>query len=209
MSRSRKYISHAVLLLTMVTLVAVSLCCTAGYRLYTEDEGIAHFSFEYPSNMKDAEVYHPEKGNHVSVTMIRRVVENGWWDKDLYIIAQRPPVPNYEDADNVSMMFEKYLADIEDTYEITEVLESSTVNISGMQAEQVVYMYDEYSWYSWPTQIPPEGKPGGTSLVWIDRIIFLEHDGLVWFIRMKSTKETAEEARLDFEHILQTFTFLD
>ena len=209
MSRSRKYIPHAVLLLVLVSLVAVSLCCTGEYKRYTEDEGIAHFSFEYSKDMKDIEAYHPEGGRHVSVSMIRRVVEDGWWDKDLYIIGQRPPVPGYEYAENTSMMFEKYLADIEATYEVTGALESSSVNISGMQAGQVVYMYDEYSRYKWPSQIPPAGKPGGTSLVWIERIIFLEHDGLVWFIRMKSTEDIAEEARLDFEHILQTFTFLD
>jgi len=117
-------------------------------------------------------------------------------------------------ASNTSCVFyagsflEAYIIDIKDSFEVFQVLERSSVNISGISAEQVVYAYDEFSVRNPLPDAPLKGTPSGSSLIWVGRAIFFDHDGLVWFIRMKSIEEAAEKTKLDFEHLIETFRIL-
>jgi len=198
------YITISIMLFMMLT---VSPGCNIGYKLLTEDKEIAHFSFEYPADLN--EVVRSSEDDFICISLIREVVKDGWWDKSLSFITQKPPVIGYEEAYDAGSFIEAYITRLKDSFEVVQVLERSSVNISGISGEQVIYTYDDFSRRMPLLDAPLEGEPAGPSLIWIDRAIFFDYNGLVWFIRMKSTEETSEQTKLDFEHLIETFRILE
>ena len=200
---------YTILLIILLIILSVSMNCSNGYKLLTEDEGIAHFSFEYPADLNEVEFIRSSTDDFICVSLIREVVKDGWWDKSLSFITQKPPVIGYEEAYDAGSFIEAYITRLKDSFEVVQVLERSSVNISGISGEQVIYTYDDFSRRMPLLDAPLEGEPAGPSLIWIDRAIFFDYNGLVWFIRMKSTEETSEQTKLDFEHLTETFRILE
>ena len=207
--KTRDWILYITITTILFIMLTVYSGCNTRYRLLTEDEGIAHFSFEYPADLNEVEFIRSSTDDFICVSLIREVVKDGWWDKSLYFLAEKPPVLEYEDAYDANSLLEAYIMDIKDSFEVFQVLENSSVNISGISAEQVIYTYDDFSRRMPLLDAPLEGEPAGPSLIWIDRAIFFDYNGLVWFIRMKSTEETAEQTKLHFEHFIETFRILE
>ena len=198
---------YILLLILPFIMAPVSTGCFFKYKQFVEDKGIAHFSFEYPADLDEHDRVRSRE--FVSASFYRCLVEDGWWDKRLYVIAEKPPVLGFEDVYDAATMLDRYISRMKNDFEVAQVLERSSVNISGVSGEQVVYTYDEYSGTFPLFDAPLEGHPGGPSLIWIDRLICFDHNGLVWFIRMKSVEGAAEKTRLDFEHFIQTFKILE
>jgi len=200
---------YTILLIIPLIILSVSMNCSNGYKLLTEDKGIAHFSFEYPADLNE-ETIRSSMDDYICVFIIRRVVKDGWWDKDLYVLAEKIPIQRFEaEIHDAVTMIEKYISDVKDSFEVFQVLEKSSVNIGGVSGEQVVYTFDAFSRRMPLLDAPLEGEPAGPSLVWIGRLICFDHNGLVWFIKMESTEETDEQTKLDFEHFIETFRILE
>ena len=203
------YWKFSVTIITILFISIISAGCSAGYRLLTIDEGIAHFSFEYPADLNEVDISRYNLDIYVSAYLIRSVVKDGWWDKSLFVAAEKPPVLGYEDAHDAGTFLVEYINKLKDDFKIVQVRERTPVTIGGIQGEQVVYSYDERSMRMPLPDAPLKGHPGGSSLIWINRAIFFDHDGLVWFIRMSSIEEEAEKTKLDFEQFIDTFEILD
>jgi hypothetical protein len=78
-------------------------------------------------------------------------------------------------------------ANIAGSHSPEQELERSSVTIAGISGELVAYSYT--------SQDSPM----------VDRTIFFDAYGTLWHIFIYSHPEKAEEAKLDFDHIIQTF----
>jgi len=210
-SKKENYRFSVILLLILSVLVMIFSACISNYRTFSSNEGIAHFSFEYPSDMKylkfNDEGYVSEK--YITLLFRREIVEDGWFDKDLYIAAFKPPGFNELSISDAKTLLEQDIIRLDEAFEVSKVLERSPVNIGGISGELVVTSWDMMSPRMSLPDGPFEGTPQQPSLMMIGRSAYFDQGGLVWIIRMDSTEEAEEETGEDFAHILKTFKILD
>jgi hypothetical protein len=181
--------------------------CLSKYETFSNNEGIAHFSFEYPGDMENLDIYRTDK--YVAVYFIREIVEDGWFDRDLYVTVYKPPGFKGLSISDAKTLLEDYIILLDEDFKVSKVLERSPVNISEIPGELLVTTWDMMS-----PRIPLpdgalEGTPHQASLMMISRRAYFDQGGMVWKIQMESTEEVAEETKEDFEHILNTFKIMD
>jgi hypothetical protein len=97
---------------------------------------------------------------------------------------------------------EKEISRWEDEPEF-KVLERTEVEISGIPAEKVVLTYKYF-----PTDVGLGYATEELEYI-IQRSIFFDCDGFIWWIEEQSNIEVAEVHKVHFEHVLQTFSILD
>jgi hypothetical protein len=78
-----------------------------------------------------------------------------------------------------------------------KLLERSSVKIGTITGEQLVY-----------TSTLLVG-PNDTPVSEITWEVYFDHGGLIYNLHMSADQDIADEAEADFEHILETFKFLD
>lgn len=201
------YRSCIICLLVLFTLTLTFSACLSKYRTYLNKEGIAHFSFEYPKDIEKSRIHRTDE--FVDVYFRREIVKDGWFDRDLYIAAYKPPGFADISISDAKNLLEQGVILLDEAFEVSKVLERSPVNINGIMGELLVYTWDMMSPRMDLPDGPLEGTPQQPSLMMIGRGAYFDHDGLVWMIRMDSAEEVAEETRLDFEHVLGSFKFID
>lgn len=78
-----------------------------------------------------------------------------------------------------------------------ELIERGPIIVSGIHAELVIiktnYIIDKMNYYN-PV---------------ISRRVYFKRGNMIWIIDIKSSEEKAEQARQDFEHIIDSFKFLN
>jgi hypothetical protein len=84
---------------------------------------------------------------------------------------------------------------------VKDILERTTININGISGELVVY--------SSKVGLIPEAPLESSEIVRINRTVCFDYGGLIWIIIIESDEDKADQAKADFEHILQTFKILD
>ena len=82
-----------------------------------------------------------------------------------------------------------------------EMRERSTIEIDGVQAEQIVFFYRA-------VREDIGHGPGGDPEPTIERALYFDYRGLIWDIRISSNEEVIEEHKVHLEHMLETFQFL-
>ena len=80
-----------------------------------------------------------------------------------------------------------------------ELLERAPLTVAGIEGEMVAYLVDK---------LMPIPREDGQRLAYC-RVVFFEHDGLIWEIEAECHQEIMDEVRADFEHIVETFTILE
>ncbi|MDD5039162.1 MAG: hypothetical protein PHN78_07595 [Dehalococcoidales bacterium] len=199
-----------IILLILVALIGMTIMTNhyLKYRLLTEVRGIAQFRFEYPASF--GVTYPTIKDNGTSIFFTRRVIKGGWFDKSLYFGVGKPSfwgMPSEQsDAKNA---LEADIARIEKAFKAVDIIDNTTVSVDGIVASVIVIRYD---WYSmWPSlpDAPLQGTPKGPNLIMIDRSVYFDYDGLVWVIKMGAYEKVADEAKVEFDHIIETFKILD
>ena len=87
-------------------------------------------------------------------------------------------------------------------YNNYKVLEQTSVELSGAIGEQVIYFYK--------TAIEgPSNEPAGGLEPTIARDIYFDYGGLVWNIAIISNQEVVDIHEVYFEHMLETFQFIE
>jgi hypothetical protein len=104
------------------------------YRLFAENESIAHFSLEYPVDYNSYWHYRSNwdytnqgwiPNSDVTISFSRQVVNNGWFDKSLVIDAS-------VGERDIQTQLEKVASGLLDQFKTARILEKSSVNISNM-----------------------------------------------------------------------------
>ena len=166
-----------------------------GYKQLSVEEGIAHFSFEYPCNWEIGIVDTSEDYTDVSVTGAHIRTRGAHLPSSTWILFVDWPdgdIPSAAAAMEDSLSFWE-------TQDAFELLERSVVEIAGVRAELVVFL-DEISrdWVRVPEPVPS-----------ISRELYFDCGGLIWNIYCSSILDAAEADNVHFEHLLETFRILD
>ncbi len=197
---SIRHAFRACLLLVALTVTApvVSGCDTSEYHTfsfthttgtdssYSVRETVA-FSFAYPSGYRKVMTY--AKSNRAAPVAVRFARATGSFGRvrqtdTVFAVNIEWPGREWRDAKEA---VDRAISGL-DSLEL--VRERSAATVAGIPAEQVAY-HDP--------RMPetPEARE-----------VFFDHDGRIWNILIYSETIGAEQAKLDFEHIVQTFKIL-
>lgn len=166
---------------------------TPGYKLFILREGVGHFSFEYPDDHEQGslDIY----SDITFVTFHRSLTEDIYYDSTFSIIIFQAGKFNFPNA-NTALEYD-ILLNNKATKDF-QILERSSINIGGVEAELLV------------NSCFPEKEFGGfTTKIQKNRDIYFNHKGYIWDISMITMEEVAEVAQTYFDHMLETFKIID
>ncbi len=184
--------------LAVVAAMAAACGGTSPYKTFSFDhrtkpsaqnaaEQVTHFSFEYPRDYRRTSTYvKPDPVPPIGVRFARATGTLG-------CVRQTDTVFGI----NIGYGFSGYMNAAESASRAVSALgegglvrEHSSIIVAGLTGDQVVY-HD-------PRQ------PNAPEV----REVFFDYDGRIWDLYIYSEAALAEQARLDFEHIIQTFKIL-
>jgi hypothetical protein len=176
-----------------IFLAAMNGCsCNAEYIEATVTKMGITFSFEYPSSYIDP-----------SGTLTNEYPSGGVTeyvsDNDRYLIKKIITVSIREaslEYPTSGVLIDHAIEDLEMFWGQFELIERSNVRVAGIDGEMVVY-----SGY-----FQNLGYTSNHYQVWE---VYLDYMGQIVIIMLYSTVNMADEAEADFEHLIQTFKFLD
>lgn len=172
------------LIALMVAVPTLTGCNTSQYKTYTLKHGAVHFSFEYPSYYKkQSEYLQSSELAPIGVRFVHRQPAAPSEDT-VFGLNIAPPAPEWRDAKAAVAR----IISLGDTIQVTE---QSPINIAGISGELVVYL---------------DSRMPNTPSV---REVFFVSDALLWNISIYSDESEADQAKVDFDHILQTFKILE
>ncbi len=198
MKRKELFFHTLQIIIALLILIAFSSCNrNQGYVTYDFRYGsIVHFSFEYPSSYEAQSEDAVGIGNPAYLWHRASSKPFPWNDISILFITYSKGTIAY----NATAMLDYDLANLRNLSPPGQfsLLERSKIVVSGVQGELAAIRYP----------IPPNIAyygPGPT----ITRIVSFDKDDLIWVITLNSNQEAADKAKADFEHILQTFKFLE
>lgn len=180
------------------------------YNVYTQTEGIAHFSLEYGTKFKYNGVVKLEnwafsvwfEGPPVSdkTGTTHTAFGVNIWDTK----SKTAPYSIASTSDTARTWLNKRLSRIEEInmsgFLEGKLLDKSEITVDGVRADKIIFLEG--------LNIAPRMDGIKEQFYWVKRQVFFDYNGLIWIIEMSSDQSTAAVDGKDFEHILQTFKFL-
>ena len=162
-----------------------------GYTRFTVKEGLALFSFEYPTFFLKPRLdrSHEPAYDHVGSLGASIPPEQGIEFLFIYI---RSPSDSFPDS---STKLDSDLKEQFETLRDFRLLERSPIDVSGSRGELITFTY-----YGLTILLEQGGPEIGTSYV-----AYFDHDGLIWEIIITADEDGAKDAKTHIEHILETF----
>ena len=161
------------------------------------------FTFEYPrcfelidlNRMPDIAHY---RSYVTDVTFLRRVEDKLFFEEFISVVVHRPGVWGDTDAktyiNNVINMYSS-----PPDYENFQLIQKTSINIDGLPAEYISFSYHTPT--SEGTSYPPYDR--------VVRLVSFDYDGFLWKLRFDCYTESAEETELYFNHLIETFEFIE
>jgi hypothetical protein len=168
----------------MVVVPTLTGCKISQYKTYTLNHGAVHFSFEYPSCYeKQSEYLQSSELAPIGIRFVHRQL-NAPSKDTVFGVSISPPAPEWPDAKGA-------VARIISLGNTIQVTEQSLITIAGISGELVVYLDSR--------------MPDTPSI----REVFFVFDGLLWNIFIYSDVSKADQAKADFNQILQNFKIVE
>jgi hypothetical protein len=190
-----------VIILCLNTLAITSCTSTinSAYRIFTLHAWDNRFYFEYPASYQKPFVDRTALPNLISVT-ITSVIGNDYGN-DPYIGITLLNSEYY--STDAKTMLERDLEEYESSYYYTnfELLDRSQITVSGLQGEQFTFAYTFH-----PDPLSP--RAGENPFPMVQRVVYFSSNRVIWHLTLSSSLSIADEAKIDFEHILGTFKIL-
>ena len=192
------------LILLLASLMVILLGCnTAEYRTFTFERGV-NFTFEYPSHYKINSIYSFVEGKSAGGLIFFDKLSSKYSLYGFIDVTIRDPSEKFP---NAKTAIEQIALGEFDIYTsgpgelIRNILERTTINMNGISGELIVYSHR----VGFVETLPYESS----KIVRINRTLFFDHSGLLWSIAIESDEDKAEQAKADFEHLLETFQILE
>lgn len=179
-------------LLAAVTALMAALSILTGcgslpaslYRTYSIKHGDVAFSFQYPTYYRLIHTYTRSDPNaSVEVMFARTKLVRGYSDNYLDVSAGSPLA-----AERRPMVVINQL--LSDAMHRTE-LERYSTSVAGIPAELVAYSYTSNS-----------------GVLMVTRAVYFNQNIRLWRIELGSDETGADVAKLDFQHVVETFKIL-
>jgi hypothetical protein len=212
--KSKKYlkVEHLIMLgVILLTMLMLPGCNQSGYQTFTAKNSLGQFYLEYPS------VYREKDGPTLNLKDEYFTVSFLYPDKAYKMVN---PDPNTQDTKTVTVYHEPALIHIfisnrgssaktlfEDgltrasRWANFNLLERSTISISSIPAE--------YAHFVSSSLLPMRPAPGEEIPLKHYWQAYFNYNDLVWRVELESEGEMAEQAKADFEHVIQTFKILN
>ena len=186
---------HGVLLLAVISgFVTILTGCSmfSGYKQAVITEGDISFSFEYPSSFPEPRI---TLGTIVADIVMERPASNNIRNEidGQIAIAIWSELP----FTNATVYLDYILEDLQFHWGDFTLHERSIINIGGLSGEKVIYSgrfevniftFDHMKWQE----------------------VFLDYQGMIWIISYTSDADvTDDNAEEEFEHLINSFKFLD
>jgi hypothetical protein len=176
---------------SLLALALLASACTAPYRTYTflhETKPVTgygvgyrtHFSFEYPAGYKLVNKY---------AQSAPQAPINVRFSSGTTTFGVNVGLPN-RDTRNSKMAADKTVDSVVSFLNDPTLIQRSAANISGIAAEIIVF---------------PDNRGPGNLMV---QAMFFDFDDRIWDLFIYSQISSAEQAKLDLEHIVETFKIL-
>jgi len=198
------------------------------YIAFTAEDAVPSFSFEYPSDytlysyqpmpgypstsviLSDVDYQYQEViiDGQIYVTNIVEYPPEAEWDyKDIniYVHKANEYAPGAETE--VNERIDEYKQMVRAGYnEDFKLLEKNRVMVAGMEGWEIVVSFTDL-----PVIPPgfPDAGPRTRAVSVIGRELFFDYQNTVWRISVFSDAGNADQAKLDYEHILGTLRILD
>lgn len=200
--RVRIYRALCAALILLCLAPAAGAGCTEceGYKQLTVKEDLARFSLEYPCNWRRTVVEtHPEgESFYMSLSItgpgIRindSPVASALWNLSVNWTSEERP--------DATVALDSSLSSWDRISSSFQLLERSTVEIAGIQAERATfYNATAADGIRWKNPVP----------ITVTEYYF-EYGGFIWRIHSSSPLDLAKENEVHFNHILETFKMLE
>jgi len=183
-----------IMIVSFATMMGCNSTDTTGFSKFTVTEGLSHFSFEYPAFYRTPYVDRALEPNSTEVKT-GGVIQPGVRGIESLHIEIFQVSDSFPDA---KAMLDSSLSRSEEHQDF-ELLERSPITIDGVEGEQIVYSY-----YGFHATMESEAETGTAYKAYFDC------KGLIWRIVMLVDEYAqAERAEADFDHVIETFRFLD
>lgn len=201
---------HLLLRIALLGLLLVTLSCTfscndSEFRTFEFTKGI-RFSFEYPSHYKVNEVQtsKQEKGAVIVILWDKLPTDGLRYDVIHFGVAKKKVgYTNPEES------IAEIIAGLPSEY----ITEKSTVTMGGIQGELLRYSYrdpgTDQPRYFWSCSPSLKRLNTDLPLIRIRIVAYFDDGDRMWRIEVDTTEKKADQAKADFEHIIQTFKILD
>ena len=166
-----------------------------GYILETLSKRDIDFSFEYPVGYEKINPNpYEDTGYETGIVGERYVATSNDTkiSKQINIQLWNPTA----DLPDAKSRLDYYAANIQNAGENPEISERSPLRVAGVDGEKLVFTYSMENVTEMPSRIN----------CWV---AVFEGKGQIWFITMATNMEVPDEAKADFEHVINTLKFLD
>ncbi len=186
-----------IVLITLLIIVGVVLsgCSSTEYIKATAIKRGNSFSFEYPSTFKKLtpDAFDDIGGdNSVSLLYTEPGSNRGKADMQIYIIANSP-IAGRPDA---AAWEEAHIKILEQSDDEFELYERSTIQVSGIEGYKIVYYTTILGNYL-------------NSMKLVCRDVYIDYKEYIWKISVLAVEEMGDEAEPIFQHLIESFKFLD
>ena len=185
-----------------ITIVFSLSCNNSEYRTFTFKKGV-NFTFEYPSHYKKDSIGSYVEGRIAGgVTFHDKLPSDGNWYDVIFIVISDKRTGYTTPKEAIEAIITDSLT--------KEIIERTTVTMAGLPGELLVYSYP-----GWVTDGPSGILSCSSSHSKVDkapirvnRVAYFDDGSKIWMIEIESAERKAEQAKADFDHILQTFKIL-
>lgn len=166
-----------------------------GYLKATATKLGINFTFEYPdSYIKLTPVAFEDTGgdNSINLLYVEPGTSEGKADKQIQII----PLAPIKGRPNAVAWANEHITILEINDEEFELIERSTIEVAGISGEMIAYKCSILGNYMNSPNL-------------IIRDVYLDYQGYIWKISVLSITELGAQVEPDFDHLTDTFDFLD
>jgi hypothetical protein len=187
------------LIISCVTIPLVSYFSNDSYRTVTIQKGGVRIFFEYPNSYKDPanSLKENNRGEENQVILYHLYTSTPIQKVDMVFgIDIQTSGLLYPNAKNA---LENYLTRLKNSsYDNKfKLIERSSIDLSNVHGELAVFSV---------SYLPDSLLGDQLSEV---RVIYLDYNNQIWNFGIEAHKELAEKAKIDFEHIIKSFKFLN
>ena len=194
--RLRSLLLMGVLFVVVATFLS---CNSSGYRTFTFNK-VAHFSFEYPAHYRKFAAHATVEDKTIYIGFRDKIIPEGRTNGFIRVVVEGAGY-RYPDAEAALEKTLLPFTEPEKYINPGNLLERSTITVAGVQAELIVYIRE--------ADLIPEAPASSLDIMKVTRVVYFDHNNLIWRIRIQSDEDRADQAKADFEHILETFKILD
>lgn len=182
------------------------------FDTYIQNDGIAHFSFEYSTKFKGIDSN--TDANWVSILTLRGLHvtnESGTMRTTIGITVNDPKAastqitgadPLQTSKDQLNSVKRRIEKSVATGFLQEKLLDQSEITVDGVHADQIVYLINRDLFFG------PRKIEKNKMVFSVEREVFFDYNGLIWEISITSDSSTADTDKEDFEHVLKTFKFL-